>query len=42
LNYFGVIDRGIGTPPLKEGGENARLNAAGTLDGYRGVANIDY
>jgi LPS-assembly protein len=42
LNYFGVIDRGIGTPPLKEGGENARLNAAGTLDGFRGVANIDY
>jgi hypothetical protein len=26
LNYFGVIDRGIGSPPLKEGGENARLN----------------
>jgi LPS-assembly protein len=42
LNYFGVIDRGIGTPPLQEGGENARLNAAGTLDGFRGVANIDY
>ncbi|HEV3305870.1 MAG TPA: LPS assembly protein LptD [Candidatus Sulfotelmatobacter sp.] len=42
LNYFGVIDRGIGTPPLKEGGENARLNAAGTIDGFRGVANIDY
>jgi LPS-assembly protein len=42
FNYFGVIDRGIGTPPLKEGGENARLNAAGSLDGYRGVANIDY
>jgi LPS-assembly protein len=42
LNYFGVVDRGIGTPPLKEGGENVRLNAAGTLDGFRGVANIDY
>jgi LPS-assembly protein len=42
LNYFGVIDRGIGTPPLKEGGENVRLNAAGTRDGFRGVANIDY
>jgi LPS-assembly protein len=42
LNYFGVIDRGIGTPPLKEGGENARLNAAGTFDGFRAVANIDY
>jgi LPS-assembly protein len=42
LNYFGVIDRGIGTPPVKEGGENARLNAAGNLDGFRGVARIDY
>jgi LPS-assembly protein len=42
LNYFGVIDRGIGSPPLKEGGENVRLNAAGTLDGFRAVANIDY
>lgn len=42
LNYFGVLDRGIGTPPLKEGGENARLNAAGNLDGFRGVTNIDY
>jgi LPS-assembly protein len=42
LNYFGVIDRGIGSPPLKEGGENARLNAAGNIEGFRGVANIDY
>jgi LPS-assembly protein len=42
LSYFGVIDRGIGSPPLKEGGENARLNAAGNLDGFRGVTNIDY
>ena len=37
FNYFGVIDRGIGTPPLKEGGENARLNAVGNIDGFRGV-----
>lgn len=42
LNYFGVIDRGIGTPLVKEGGENARLNAVGTIDGFRSVANIDY
>jgi LPS-assembly protein len=42
LNYFGVIDRGIGTPPVKEGGENVRLNTAGNLDGFRGVTNIDY
>ena len=43
LNYFGVIDRGIGSPPLKEGGENVRLNAVDTLDnGFRAVANVDY
>jgi LPS-assembly protein len=42
LSYFGVIDRGIGSPPLKEGGENVRLNSAGNIDGFRGVANIDY
>jgi LPS-assembly protein len=42
LNYFGVIDRGIGKPSLKEGGENVRLNSAGTIDGFRAVANIDY
>jgi len=42
LNYFGVIDRGIGSPPVREGGENVRLNAAGNLGGFRGVTNIDY
>jgi LPS-assembly protein len=42
LHYFGVIDRGIGYPPLKEGGENVRLNAADNIDGFRAVANIDY
>jgi LPS-assembly protein len=42
FNYFGVIDRGIGSPPLKEGGENVRLNSAGNIDGFRAVANIDY
>jgi LPS-assembly protein len=42
LNYFGVIDRGIGSPPVKEGGENVRLNAAGNLGGFRGVTSIDY
>ena len=42
LNYFGVIDRGIGSPPLKEGGENVRLNSAGNLDGFRAVTNVDY
>lgn len=42
LNYFGVIDRGIGTPPVKEGGENVRLNSTGNLRGFRGVTAIDY
>lgn len=42
LNYFGVIDRGIGTPPVKEGGENARLSSAGIVDGFRAVADVDY
>jgi LPS-assembly protein len=42
LNYFGVIDRGIGSPPLKEGGENARLNSVGNFKGFRAVANVDY
>jgi LPS-assembly protein len=42
VNYFGVIDRGIGTPPLKEGGENARLASAGNLGGFRAVTNVDY
>ena len=42
LNYFGVIDRGIGTPPVKEGGENVRLSSQGNLVGFRGVTNIDY
>jgi LPS-assembly protein len=42
LSYFGVIDRGIGSPPLKEGGENVRLNSASHLDGFRAVADVDY
>jgi len=40
LNYFGVRDRGLNG--LKEGGENARLNAQGYFHGFRTVANIDY
>jgi|SRR5579859_134907 len=42
LTYFGVIDRGIGTPPLHEGGEEARLAAEGNLFGFRAVSNVDY
>jgi LPS-assembly protein len=42
LNYFGVIDRGIGTPRVQEGGENVRLNSAGNFEGFRAVTSIDY
>jgi len=43
LNYFGVIDRGIGSPPMKQGGEDVRLQGEGTFHhNFRAVANIDY
>ncbi|HEY3971499.1 MAG TPA: LPS assembly protein LptD [Candidatus Sulfotelmatobacter sp.] len=46
LNFFGVIDRGIsegaGLPPLREGGQEARLTAEGNFYGFRAVSNIDY
>jgi LPS-assembly protein len=42
LNFFGVVDRGIGTPPLREGGQEARLTAEGNFYGFRAVSNIDY
>jgi LPS-assembly protein len=42
LNYFGVVDRGIGSPPVKQGGENVRLNAVGNFYGYRAVADVDW
>jgi LPS-assembly protein len=46
LSFFGVIDRGIsqgaGLPPLKEGGQEARLTAEDNIYGFRAVSNIDY
>ena len=42
LDFFGVIDRGIGTPPLREGGQEARLTAEGNFYGFRAISNIDY
>jgi len=42
LNFFGVADRGIGTPTLKEGGQEARLTAEGNFYGFRAVSNVDY
>ncbi len=42
LNYFGVFDRGIGTPPVDQGGHEVRLDAEDTFGHFRGVASIDY
>jgi LPS-assembly protein len=48
LDYFGVIDRGIeigtatGPQVLREGGQEARLNAESNFHGFRAVSNIDY
>jgi LPS-assembly protein len=48
LDYFGVIDRGIGigtttgVKPLREGGQEARLTAESNFHGFRAVSNIDY
>jgi len=46
LSFFGVIDRGIsqgsGSPPLREGGQEARLTAEDNFFGFRAISNIDY
>ena len=43
LNYFGVFDRGVGTPPVDQGGHEVKLNAEDTFGhNFRGVASIDY
>jgi LPS-assembly protein len=43
LNYFGVLDRGIGNPSVNQGGEEVRLTGEGELPhDFRWVANIDY
>ncbi len=43
LTYFGVIDRGIGSPPVKQGGEDVRLTAESTFHhNFRAVADVDY
>jgi LPS-assembly protein len=42
FNYFGVIDRGTGTPRQDQGGEDAHFTAEGRFDNFRGVANVDY
>lgn len=43
LNYFSVLDRGIGDPHVDQGGEEVHLTAEGQLPhNFRGVADIDY
>src|SRR5262249_15653149 len=43
LDYFGVLDRGLGREKVDQGGENARLKAEALFPhNIRGVANIDY
>jgi LPS-assembly protein len=43
LNYFGVIDRGVGTPKVSQGGEDVRVRAEARLPhNFRGVADVDY
>ncbi|MGA8154062.1 MAG: LPS assembly protein LptD [Terriglobales bacterium] len=43
LNYFSVLDRGVGSPRMNQGGEEARLTAEGEFGhNFRGVADVDY
>lgn len=43
MTYFGVLDRGIGTPRKSQGGEDIRLAAEDRFGhNIRGVANVDY
>jgi len=37
-----VFDRGIGKPPVDQGGHEVRLDAEDTFGHFRGVASIDY
>jgi len=42
FNYQGMVDRGIGSPPQNQGGEDALFRAERPFGTFRGVANIDY
>ena len=42
FSYTGVVDRGFGSPPQDQGGEDARFQADHPFGSVRGVANIDY
>jgi LPS-assembly protein len=42
FNYQGIADRGIGSPPQDQGGEDAHFMAERPFGTFRGVANVDY
>ena len=43
LTYFQVIDRGFGSPPQNQGGQEAKFTAEDKFgQKYRGVADVDY
>src|SRR5579864_541286 len=43
VDYFGVFDRGIGTPKVDQGGEDVKLTGEATLPhDFRGVASLNY
>jgi LPS-assembly protein len=42
FTYSGVVDRGIGTPPQNQGGEDARFQAEHPFGSVRAAANVDY
>ncbi len=42
FNYQGMVDRGIGSPPQNQGGEDARFVGERPFGTFRGVANVDY
>ncbi len=42
FSYTGMVDRGIGTPRVDQGGEDARFQGEHPFGTVRGVANIDY
>lgn len=43
LNFFSVLDRGIGNPKVDQGGGDVRLSAESLFGhNFRGVADVDY
>ena len=43
VSYFGVEDRGIGSPPVKQGGRSVHSEGVAPLpDGFRAVVDLNY